>query len=66
VVDKLGNEVPLTPQGDRWVLTLEAATRRATAFGGDPPGYFFIGGSPLLLVEEGVPPDAPVERPRVL
>jgi hypothetical protein len=66
VVDKTGNEVPLAPQGDRLVLTLEAATRRATAFGGDPPGYFFIGGSPLLLVEEGVPPDAPVERPRVL
>ena len=64
VVDRAGNETPLAPQGDRWVLTLDAATRRATAFGGDPPGYFFIGGAPLILVEEGVPPDAPVERPR--
>jgi hypothetical protein len=66
VVDKAGNETPLDPQGDRWVLALEAASRRATAFGGDPPGYFFVGGSPLLLVEEGVAPDAPVERPRVV
>jgi hypothetical protein len=66
VVDKAGNEAPLPPQGDRWVLSLEAASRRATAFGGDPPGYFFVGGSPLLLVEEGVAPDAPIERPRVV
>jgi hypothetical protein len=66
VVDKLGNETPLQPQDNRWVLTLEAASRRSTAFGGDPPGYFFVGGSPLLLVETGVPADAPVERPRVV
>jgi hypothetical protein len=66
VVDKLGNETPLQPQDNRWVLTLEAAVRRSTAFGGDPPGYFFVGGSPLLLVETGVPADAPVERPRVV
>ncbi len=66
VVDKLGQETPLQAQGDRWVLSLEAASRRATAFGGDPPGYFFVGGSPLLLVEEGVPAGSPVERPLVL
>jgi hypothetical protein len=66
VVDKLGNEAPLPPSGDRWVLALEAAARRFTLFGGDPPGYHYVGGSPLLLVEEGVPPDARVERPRVL
>jgi hypothetical protein len=63
VVDRLGNESPLQPQGERWQLTLEAATRR---YGGDPPGYFFVGGAPLLLVEEGVAPDAPVQRPAIL
>jgi hypothetical protein len=66
VVDKQGNETDLQPQGERWVLTLEAATRHFNLFGGDPPGYYYVGGSPLLLVEEGVPPDAPVTRPTVL
>jgi hypothetical protein len=66
VVDKLGNEAPLPPTGDRWALTLDAATRHFNLFGGDPPGYYYVGGSPLLLVEEDVPPDARVERPRVV
>ncbi len=66
VVDKAGNEAPLEPQGEQWVLTLPAATRHFKLFGGDPPGYYYVGGSPLLLVEEGVPPDAPVDRPRIV
>lgn len=66
VLDKRGNETDLQPQGDRWVLTLAAATRHFNLFGGDPPGYYYVGGSPLILVEEGVPPDAPVTRPTVL
>ena len=28
---------------------------------GNVPGYFYIGGSPLLVVETGVPNDAPAE-----
>ncbi|MBI3973524.1 MAG: hypothetical protein HY332_19800, partial [Chloroflexi bacterium] len=62
LVDKLGNEMPLEPVAGRWLVSLEAATRRFTLFGGDPPGYYYIGGSPQLLVEEGLPPDAPVSR----
>jgi hypothetical protein len=70
LVDKLGNESPLEPVagpgGERWPVTLPGATRRFTLFGGDPPGYHYVGGSPLLVVEEGVPPDAPIVRPAVV
>jgi hypothetical protein len=66
VVDRRGQETPLEPAGDRWALTLEQATRHFNLFGGDPPGYFYIGGPPLLLVEEGVPADAPADRPTVV
>lgn len=66
VVDKAGGETPLPPDGNQWTLTLEAATRHFNLFGGDPPGYFFVGGPPLLLVEEGVPVDAPVQPPRLV
>jgi len=65
VVDKYGNEQPLAPQGGQWVLALPAATRHFNLFGGDPPGYYYIGGAPLLLVEEDVAPETPVARPRV-
>jgi hypothetical protein len=30
---------------------------------GDPAGYSFIGGDPLLLIEDGVPPTTPVVEP---
>ena len=67
VVDKLGVETPLEPvstaAGQRWVVTLSGATRRFNLFGGDPPGYFYVGGSPLLIVEDNVPNDAPMVRP---
>ena len=36
------------------------ARRRRAHFGGDPPGYYFIGGEPRLLIEDGVPPGTPV------
>ncbi|MGH2354244.1 MAG: hypothetical protein ACRDJN_21780, partial [Chloroflexota bacterium] len=66
VVDKYGQETPFAPDGDgRLTVTLEPATRHFVhpVFGQDPPGYFYVGGSPLLVVEEDVPPDAPVEAP---
>ncbi|HVG97689.1 MAG TPA: hypothetical protein VNK05_12365, partial [Chloroflexota bacterium] len=62
-VDKAGVETPLAPAGDRWAVTLPAATRHFDLFGGDPPGYFYVGGSPILIVESGVPGDAPVLVP---
>jgi hypothetical protein len=70
LVDKLGKESPLEPQAvggaQRWVVPLERASRQFTLFGGDPPGYHYVGGPPLLVVEDGVPADAPVVRPTVI
>jgi hypothetical protein len=64
VVDKYGGEAPLPrDRAGRLTVTLDRATRHFDLFGGDPPGYFYVGGSPLLIVEEGVPPDAPVVAP---
>jgi hypothetical protein len=63
-VDKSGAETPLAPQGDRWVVTLAPTTRHFDLFGGDPPGYYYVGGSPIIVVERGVPGEAPVETPR--
>lgn len=62
LLDRLGNELPLPQEGDSWRLTLPAATAR---FPLDPPGYYFIGGEPLLLIEEGVDPAATVTVPRL-
>jgi hypothetical protein len=44
-------------------VTLAPASRHFDLFGGDPPGYFYVGGSPLIVVEQGVPGDAPVTAP---
>jgi hypothetical protein len=67
LVDKYGNRRALEPSRDgmRWVVTLDGATRRFAhpVFGSDPPGYYYIGGSPVIIVEHGVPPDAWVEPP---
>jgi hypothetical protein len=66
VVDKYGQETPLTADaGGALTVTLDAATRHFNhpVFGQDPPDYYYIGGSPLVLVVDGVPPDAPVEAP---
>ena len=57
-----GDEQPLRQAGQDWVVELPPATAH---FAGDPPGYHFIGGDPLLLVEEEVPPTAPVAPPRL-
>src|SRR5262249_54028433 len=43
-----------------WVVDLPPATAH---FPQDPDGYHFIGGEPLLLVENGVDPNAPVTQP---
>jgi hypothetical protein len=46
--------------GSAWSVNLPPATAH---FGGDPPGYYFIGGEPRLLMETGVPPETPVAPP---
>ncbi|MDQ3700040.1 MAG: hypothetical protein M3442_03855, partial [Chloroflexota bacterium] len=63
LVDKYGRALSLEPDGDRWRLTLPGATAHSPL---DPEGFFFIGGDPLLLVEEGVAEDAPVTAPEVV
>jgi hypothetical protein len=60
LIDKYGRLRPLEPDGDRWRLTLPGATAHSPL---DPDGYYFIGGDPLLLVEESVPDGAPVTPP---
>ncbi len=57
----LGDDQAAESDGSSWLVPLERATAH---FGGDPDGYAFIGGPPLLLIEDGVPPDAPVTPPR--
>jgi hypothetical protein len=51
-----------TAAGADWSVSLPPATAH---FSGDPAGYYFIGGEPRLLIEDGVPPETPVEAPRL-
>jgi hypothetical protein len=48
-----------------WLLTLPPATAhfRASDTLRDPDGYYYIGGPPILLIEDGVDPASPVEPP---
>ena len=56
---------PVTVGGQEfWSIELAAASRHFDLFGGDPPGYYYVGGSPLILVEEGVPAGAPLTAPQ--
>jgi hypothetical protein len=59
-IDRMGHPVPLQDAQGWWVLDLAPATAH---FPQDPDGYHFIGGEPLLLVENGVDPNAPVVAP---
>jgi len=62
VLDIRGDQVDApTAMGQDWSIPLPAATAH---FSGDPTGYYFIGGEPRLLIEEGVGPQAPVVAPR--
>jgi hypothetical protein len=59
-IDRSGASHPLQESQGWWVLDLAPATAH---FPEDPSGYHFIGGEPLLLVENGVDPSAPVVAP---
>jgi hypothetical protein len=64
VVDKYGQESAIAPDGaGNLTVSLDPASRHFDLFGGDPAGYYYIGGSPLIIVEKGVPGDAPVQAP---
>jgi hypothetical protein len=63
LLDMQGNPAPgPTSVGQDWSVTLPPASAH---FSGDPTGYYFIGGDPMLLIEDSVPADAPVVAPRL-
>ena len=62
LIDNTGSEMALEPGPDgRLTWVLPAAYRHFDLFGGDPPGYFYIGGRTFVIVEQGVSPSAPVD-----
>ncbi len=62
LIDNRGSETALEPGSDgRLAWALPAASRHFDLFGGDPPGYFYIGGRTFVIVEQGVSPSAPVD-----
>ena len=67
VVDRLGNATPLQPNQGWWVVDLPAATAyfKLNDQIKDPDGYHFIGGDPVLIVENGVAASTPVVAPRL-
>ncbi|MBV9170119.1 MAG: hypothetical protein JOZ81_08560 [Chloroflexi bacterium] len=60
LMDRAGDAQPAHDNQGWWVLDLPGATAH---YPSDPPGYHFIGGSPLLLIENGVDPSTPVAPP---
>jgi hypothetical protein len=63
-IDKRGQPYPyFQEQGGYWVVYLPPAT---ATYADDPPGYHFIGGDPVLILEDGVNPSAPVDPPQLL
>jgi hypothetical protein len=60
LIDRTGASHDLVASEGWWVLDLAGATAH---YPEDPGGYHFIGGEPVLLVEDGVSPDAPVVAP---
>lgn len=67
VVERDGSERPLLENQGWWVVDLPAATAyfQLNDVIKDPEGFYFIGGQPLLIVEEGVAAAAPVTQPRL-
>jgi hypothetical protein len=65
LVDRHGNTQTLQESQGSWVVDLPAATAyfRINDQIKDPEGYHFIGGDPLLIVEQGVDPLTPVLIP---
>lgn len=65
IIDKYGNAYEAETYGTKddgnpaaWLVGLPGATAHAPA---DPAGYYYIGGDPLLLIEDEVPSDAPID-----
>ena len=67
VLDRSGNITALESNQGWWVVDLPAATAyfKVNDQIKDPDGYHFIGGDPLLIVENGVAGGTPVVAPRM-
>ncbi len=65
LVDRSGKAQPLQENQGWWVVDLPAATAyfKLNEQIKDPDGYHFIGGDPLLIVEDGVAASTPVVAP---
>jgi hypothetical protein len=61
-LDLWGSQQSVDSSGDNWTVTLAGASARRENLG-DPDGYYYIGGPPVLLIEEGVDPLAAVVPP---
>jgi hypothetical protein len=57
-----GEALAVAQVGSEWAIELPAATAH---FAGDPPGYYFIGGEPRILIEDDVPPGTPAAAARL-
>jgi hypothetical protein len=62
VMNAQGDSEPAVSSGADWAIDLPAASAH---FAGDPDGYYFIGGEPRILIEEGVPRGTSVAPPRL-
>ena len=65
IVDRRGYQQPARQEDGAWVVDLPGATARFRLDDAnkDPDAYHVIGGDPILLVEDGVDPSAPVVAP---
>ncbi len=55
-----GSDAPITFTNGSWRVQLPAAT---ASYSGDSPGYHYIGGAPVLILEDGVDPSTSVAPP---
>jgi hypothetical protein len=59
-LDKHGTSQPAVDQAGAWSVRLPGASAH---FADDPNGYYFIGGDPVVLIEDGVAASAPIAAP---
>jgi hypothetical protein len=63
-IDKFGQPYPyFQEQAGYWYIYLQPAT---ASFAGDPAGFHFIGGDPVLILEDGINQEARVDPPELL
>jgi hypothetical protein len=63
LLDDRGHAQPISTRDGVYELDLLPASAHGPT---DPSGYYYVGGPPLLVVQEGVAADAPVATPRLV